>query len=411
MDASQDRAAELEAQAQQAQQKYESCRQQRRDAEHAVRDAQKRVKELSIKIPKLQLELGGFDTTREQLSKLIPELRIQSKLTAEDQKKLDVLNEQVEKRKADMKDCVEQASGLEKAIEALQAKILNAGGPRLKKQQKMCEKVLAALDDAEKKLASAKVTVKTSEKTMLKARNAKERAETDLVRYKEEFAEKEELVKKLEEEAFVVMQEYEQVKANEAEKREAMEEVLKESESIKRSQAAMKGAEIDLLGRVEASEKLLDEHRKRVGHWEREIAKLVSAAEEDDEILDGDDDDEDEDEDDIAKEHADKDTSMENDDRTDQDIDGETKESDAMDVDASTDGASNKESGKKRPKKQKEKGSSLPVLSLQALSNYLGGDLERDIDTLEAERANLARNANMGAITEYRKKETDYLSR
>ena len=37
--------------------------------------------------------------------------------------------------------------------------------------------------------------------------------------------------------------------------------------------------------------------------------------------------------------------------------------------------------------------------------------LKTDIDTLESERNSLAKNANMGAIAEYRKKEADYLAR
>jgi structural maintenance of chromosome 4 len=37
--------------------------------------------------------------------------------------------------------------------------------------------------------------------------------------------------------------------------------------------------------------------------------------------------------------------------------------------------------------------------------------IKNDISVLEKERDSLSKNANMGAIAEYRKKEADYLSR
>lgn len=55
--------------------------------------------------------------------------------------------------------------------------------------------------------------------------------------------------------------------------------------------------------------------------------------------------------------------------------------------------------------------SSLPKLANASLEQYSVDSIKNDISILEKERDTLAKNANMGAIAEYRKKEADYLSR
>lgn len=55
--------------------------------------------------------------------------------------------------------------------------------------------------------------------------------------------------------------------------------------------------------------------------------------------------------------------------------------------------------------------SSLPKLADASLEQYSTNSIKNDISVLEKERDTLAKNANMGAISEYRKKEADYLSR
>ena len=68
------------------------------------------MKSLEIKIPKLSLEISGFDTTREELTKLIPELRVQCEVSAEDEEKKVDLKENVKKCKNDMESCAKLAS-------------------------------------------------------------------------------------------------------------------------------------------------------------------------------------------------------------------------------------------------------------------------------------------------------------
>jgi structural maintenance of chromosome 4 len=341
------------------------------------------MKLLEIKLPKLQLEISGCDTTREELTKLIPELQIQSEVSEEDANKIVELKKNVQKCKSDMKACVKLASELEKEVSKMQRKILDAGGPRLKKQKAVCEKVVLNLNEKEKLLNSSRVEVKSTEKAESKAKLAREGHERDLDKCQFVLQEKQEEFKSLEEGAFEVMTAYEQVKKIEERKRSALERATKEAEDLKNSQSEARCVEIDLIGQLEAFEKQISENLKRKRRWEKEIARLQETEDENDI-----DDNEDEG---IAEEPINE-PDLEDGDAMDVDDD---QQSDELDDGAKKESAENRST----------------LLAYSVLEKYDLSEVEQTIGTLQSERNMLSKNANMGAITEYRKKEADYLSR
>ena len=112
-----------------------------------------------------------------------------------------------------------------------------------------------------------------------------------------------------------------------------------------------------------------------------------------------DDEDEDEDEDKKMQEDEDKESDAEEDDA----MDDEDEVKDDAEVP--------KDDDTKTVKKAAAGLSSLPKLANASLEQYSADSIKNDISVLEKERDTLAKNANMGAIAEYRKKEADYLSR
>ena len=380
---------ELEQQAAQALELLQECRKGRKDLTEEIRTLKKRVKDLTLRIPKLAMEIEGCDTTREELTKRIPELRAQSQLSAADAKKVRELNQNVGKCKSDMASCAMLASKLEADVARLQKAILEAGGSKLKKQQSACEKALADLHVSEKALNTSKVAITTNHKAAAKAKEAKATAESGLEEYLKILEEKQSEFKALEADALKVMQAYEEVKAVEAEKRLALEEVMKECEELKKSTSEIKCIEIDLLGKVEAFDKQIGECEKRMNQYKQEISKLRSAETEDDGFDDSDDESEDETEkkEDVV-------------DYGESDVEMDEARASTPSV-SEPKGTTSKSGGR----------SSLATLSFASLEQYDIEEVKNDISTLERERSTLAKNANMGAIAEYRKKEADYLSR
>jgi structural maintenance of chromosome 4 len=377
----------LQDEATKAQELLQQVRLRRKELTDEVRGLKKRVKALEVVLPKLAMEIEGCDTTRKNLTESIPGLRAQSELSQKDAAKLVDLTREVEKCKTDMASCSMLASKLETEVARLQKAILDAGGTKLKKQQAACEKALSALNDAEKALNSAKVAITTSEKAATKAEKNKAAAEEQLEKCKVLLGEKAAEFKALEEDAFHVMQAFEKVKEVEAEKREALEAVSKESEELRKSQSEVKFVEVDLVGQVDAFAKQITDAEKKIQHWSNEIEKLRAVANEDDDFDLSDD------------EEEEVSTKLKH------DIVDEAEDVDMEDDSNVANADTERQPLEKIPK------SSLPTLSEAALRQYDKDEIKEEITVLETERNAIAKNANMGAIAEYRKKEADYLAR
>ena len=383
---------QIEAEARDALKALQDCRSTRKSLVEEVRKLKRRVKTLEVKIPKLAMEIEGCDTTRENLTKSIPELREQCTVSEADANKLSELKSNAEKCKMDMASCAMQASKLETEVAKLQKAILDAGGPKLKKQQEKCEKALKMENDTSKELNAAKVAVKSSEKAAEKASKAAAAAEEDLEKSRNSLEKKSAERKDLEGHAEAVFMAFENVKIVEAEKRAALEAVSKEIEELKKSQSMLKCAEVELVATIDNLDKVVKDCEKRVAHWDQEISKLHDAEEKEDDF------DESDDEAEADKEEANESGVAEKEEVGEADASGEAE------METEDDGAE-----KKTPESSGIK--SLPTLPRAALEQYDAAELKEDIAVLEKERSSIAKNANMGAIEEYRKKEADYLSK
>lgn len=385
-DGTEEEAESLQAQATKALEDLKNCRAQRRSIVEEIRNLNKRVKTLSVQIPKLTMEIESCDTTREELNKRLPELRQQCVLSDEDAAKLVELNKKVQKCKTDMASCSMLASKLEAEVARLQKAILDAGGSRLKKQQEVCEQTVSDLNASTKKLNSAKVMITSSQKSLEKAKSAREQAEKELEECKDSLQQKKDQFKKLEEEALSVMQAYDTVQELFNAKKESLKGAMEESEELKKTLSKVKGYEIELLGKMENCEKLIQDNLKKVEYWDDALDKLLTTEMESDDFDEESDDEEDESN--VAKDNQEQEKDLE---------DVEMKDADDHRVE---------ESSESRKEKR-----ALPIYSAEQLEQYHRDEVKDQLATLESERENMAKDANMTAIAEYRKKEEDYLAK
>lgn len=246
---------------------FQERRKSRRELVEEIRTLKKRIKSLEVRLPKLSMEIEGFDITRQELTERLPDLRAQCELGENDEIKLDELKSKVEKCKADMASCAMQASDMEGEVSRLQKAILEAGGKKLKKQQAKCDEVVQHLKDESKNFNTAKVAITRNQKAATKAHTAKETASEDCEQCKETLEQKLKEVKSLESGALEVMQRFEEVKITEAEKRDALEKSTTECEALKKSLSKAKGKEIELMGQVDAFNKQISDYDRKSHHW------------------------------------------------------------------------------------------------------------------------------------------------
>lgn len=378
----------LESEAAKAMEMLQECRKQRKAIAEEIRTLKKTLKSLGVKIPKLGLEIDGCDTTRVELSKSIPNLRSHCENSKVDETKLVELNKKVSKCKTDLASYSMQASKLEADVARLQNAILDAGGTNLKKQHEHCEKIVANLKKTQRNLNSAKVAIGAQDKAAKKAAAAKLAAEKELEDCKQSILDKKAERDSSEEVAAKVMAAYEAVKALEAQKKAELEEAEKERRELLKAESDVKLLEIDLVNELEAAQGKLTECQGQKCHWMGLIAKLQADAAEEEEM---------------EYEYDDDEPEVQASVRDDEIEELPEASEDDTDVPMKEVGAS--------VSKDRSPRSALPTYSFKTLEKHCKDALKDEIKILETERSSLAKNANMGAIIAYRKKEADYLER
>ena len=295
-------------------------------------------------------------------------MRKQSTLSDADVLKLQTLQQKVEQCKRDMTSCASQASKLEAEVAKLQKSILEAGGPKLKKQQEVCDRLVASLESTSKLLNSEKVTASSAYKNAEKAEKLKLSSEGELENLTGKYEALEQNIKLLEDQALVALTAFDDAKDEEQIQRKIVEGISAEHDAEKKSFSKLLESELELIGQLDNAEKHVKEVEKRLKHWKNELQKLFDAEEQDNEC-------------DISDDEGDAEM-------------GEVMSTEALECRA--DSAGHK---------------TFPTYSKDALQQYRKDDIRETIALLEQERDALAKNSNMGAIAEYRKKEQDYLAR
>lgn len=322
----------------------------------------KRIRSLEVSIPKLKLEVEGCETTRQQLERLIPELQQQCFITQEEVDRRELLEEKVRLCENNLRVCSVHADKLEAEVTKLQNEIVEAGGQRLQKKRAICDSILSRLKSAEKQLSTSKIEIVSAEKAEAKSSSSKKDLEEKLLVCETSLHMKEVAFKSLESGALEVMNAYEQAKSVEAQKRAALEALSSEVDGVQKSQTSVRCKEVELLGKLEAIDKQIRDCKTKLQHWRKEIAHLQKC--------DGFE---------SLTEATETLTEM----QIEQDACGEFFES----------------------------SSGLCSFPHEKLEKYIPSEIQDSIVTLQSERNSLAKNANMGAIAEFRKKEADYMSR
>lgn len=367
-----DAVKKFEMAAETIQRNLHQCRERRKTLSQEIRNLKKTAKSVEARLPKLSLEVDGCDTTKGELTKLIPELRTQCELSSSDARKAEGLRTKVQQCESKVSKCSETAIGLEEEVAKLQKSIMEAGGSKLKKQQALVEKSKMALKKTKKDISAAKVAVSSNEKSLAKAAGLKSSAESEFEQWEAKYVELKAAKDSLLADATKVAEDVDRVKALELEARQTLQAAASELDELEKSRSEEQCREVELEGQLEELEKQIQQKTSKIAKWNSELEKLRQAddGQDIDLLSDG------------EEEDGESGNNSNNDDST-------TEDTDTMQI----------------------RKSSLPILNETELTAYDKEEVKKTISILETERNQMAQNANMGAIAEYRKKEEDYLIR
>ncbi len=349
-----------------------------------------RAPQIEVALDKIRMDLESGDQRVKEAKRRVAELAAESKPDAGDASRIAELDRQMGSLDKEIAKLTEKSSAIERDIEALQEKILEAGGVELRTQKSKVDSIKDKMELSSELTTKAEVAKSKAEKDVVKLAKSLERNE-------EQLAELDGELEQLRDEIGAKANEAESVRAKVDEAQHLMDAKAEERDEIKaqldeRSESAnsFRALEMEIKQKLEDNERLQNENDKRLKHWQEKLAGLVLHHVDDD----------DEDDEDADKPEGDE--------------------------DAETDGAAkqSKSAGKKRAVKAEggdddaiaEESDSDEDETL-ALPEYPEDEL-RAIDK-ESVKAQIVfyeekvskGSANMSVLAEYRKREAEFVAR
>lgn len=356
---------------------------QRKEVE--LRDLTERPNQIEVEIAKAQMALKVGGKRLEEAQKRCEDVESQSQPDASEANRLDQLASEIQTIEADLLKLRSKTSTFEDEIAALQEKILDAGGVRLRAQQSKVDGIKEMMDLSSEKRTKAEVAKAKADKdihkleiAMKKHTSTLEEIEGEVNGLKDSSSEKGGVVTK----ARVKLEERQHAMEVMQDERDELRGKLDESSSVIN---AFRSLEVEIKQKLDDNSRSLSDNEKRLRHYEEKHGSLELYH------IDEDDDDEEEEE---EQEEADASEPRED---GEQDPDN-TTEIRPKDTEATT----------KKSKKQ-ENSTELPVYQDEELAKMSKETLKAEIAAYE-EKVSKG-SGNLAILAEYRQREQEFLSR
>ncbi|KAF8324062.1 RecF/RecN/SMC protein [Clavulina sp. PMI_390] len=360
---------------------------QRQELEGEVEALQRQTPQTEMAVQKLELDIQNADKRIKEDERRVKELSAHTTPNAADVKRVKALESSIATISAELDKLRSKAEVFETDIKALQDKILEIGGVRLRSQKAKVTGIKEQIDHINE-------TITKAELGKAKAERDSEKLEGSLATASTTLEELEAEVESLDE----VLTERTQDVAN---VRDQVEKALNIAESAKDDLAEMKAEldekmvlinkfrakELELKQRIQDKTKAMKEDDAKVRHWGKVHDEL--------ELHDIDDDDDDENDD--EGESAPKDGT--------ENVEEQPRDPAVKDEPQDGEEATPAPSRRRRPSEKVE----LEVYSPEDLAAQDLSELRADVATLEERVRNT--KPNMGLLAEYRKREAEFLDR
>ncbi|SGY49508.1 BQ5605_C001g00787 [Microbotryum silenes-dioicae] len=259
----------------------------RSKAERELSTLRKRLPEVDMAIDKIKMDVKASDKRIAEATARLKELKTQSKPEAGDLKKIEQLDKEIASLSMDLENLKSETKGIETQITALQNKILEVGGVRLRGQQTKVQDLKSQIDLANERLTKAEVGKAKSEKDAAKLTKSIGANQKALEAAQQEL---EELVQQMQggdEEVSAVRDAVAKAQGVLESKTDELAEMKRTLDAQIEIMTQFRKREMELKQQVDQHTKLLKEANNAIEYWSEKVANLVL-----NEINEDDDDDE-----------------------------------------------------------------------------------------------------------------------
>ncbi|SCV71157.1 BQ2448_2745 [Microbotryum intermedium] len=247
----------------------------RSKAERELATLRKRLPEVDMAIDKIKMDVKASDKRIAEATARLRDLKTQSKPEAGDLKKIEQLDKEIASLSKDLDNLRSETKGIEGQITALQNKILEVGGVRLRGQQTKVQDLKSQIDLANERLTKAEVGKAKSEKDAAKLTKSMGANQKALESAQHELEELMQQMQGGDAEVSAVRDAVEKVQAVLESKTDELAEMKRTLDAQLEIMTQFRKREMELKQQVDQHSKLLKDANNAIEYWSEKVANLV----------------------------------------------------------------------------------------------------------------------------------------
>ncbi|KAL4881066.1 RecF/RecN/SMC [Aspergillus karnatakaensis] len=261
-DISKEQLVQMESDLEEMERKFQHFQEKQRRVEAALREKSDEIPRAETKIQKIVIEIDSAKRSLADAQRRVQELAAAHVPSKTDAGRVKALEQQIAGLEEQIEDLRSQKGGIEEEIQALQNKIMEVGGIKLRSQKAKVDGLKEQIKLLSDEISNAEVAKSKNEKLINKHSKSQADAEEELSHMAEEL-------EKLEEDKVDEAQDALATKKDELKtmKTELDEKVAELNET--------RATEIEMRNKLEENQKALSENEKRSRYWQEKLAKLT----------------------------------------------------------------------------------------------------------------------------------------
>jgi structural maintenance of chromosome 4 len=269
-----DQVARLEGDRDMLEQTFEGFQRQQRELESSRQELSEQIPRLETQAQKLDLEIGSLDRNIADGRRRIQELNAEQQTKNSDKTRMKELEKSIVASKAEISKLHLSMKGIEEEIKALQDKIMEIGGVKLRSQKAKVDGLKEQLDTLQNEMSNTEVNRAKAEKQKGKHEKAQIDANKELSSSAAQLEKVEADMKRQVQDASGSREAAEEAQAAMDEKKEELQDLKKELDCRTAELNETRGVEIEMRNKLEENQRTLGEAQKRLRHWQEKLNKL-----------------------------------------------------------------------------------------------------------------------------------------
>lgn len=265
----------LEADRDAQEKNFQACLDEKRALQQKLKELKERIPELDVTMSKIELEVQSGEKQIADAEKRIQELSDEHKVSAADKNRVTALEKQIETLNAELAKLRSETSGIEEDIKALQDKIMEVGGVRLRSQKAKVDGLREQIETLNEQHMQADIAKTKSEKTKVKVEKAFTNSTEELENVTRDIEGLEAEIKEQAKAAEEVKTRVEEAQHFLDVKKDELVAVKDELDERRKQINETRAVEIETKNKLEQHQKNLVENQRKMASWDEKMEKLT----------------------------------------------------------------------------------------------------------------------------------------